>query len=127
MAGQISKYPFMNHSRFTWALVAAVGATLPINPLRAGDAALQVPRFSTDYMDKNIAPTADFYHFAAGTWIKNNPVPPDKSRWASFSELQERNWHLIHGILDGTIKASVQENSPADKVRAFYLSAIDTN
>src|SRR6185436_1008521 len=86
-----------------------------------------VPRFSVDYMDKAIKTSADFYHYADGTWIKKNPVPADKSRWHSFTELQERNWHLIHEILDGTTKAAIQENSPAQKVRDFYMSALDTN
>jgi len=86
-----------------------------------------VPRFSIGYMDPTIEPGLDFYHYAEGTWLKNNPVPPDKSRWASFSELQERNWRLIHEILDGTTNGAVQKNSPAEKVRNFYLSAMDTN
>jgi predicted metalloendopeptidase len=80
-----------------------------------------------DYMDKTVAPADDFYHYADGTWLKKNPVPPDKSRWASFSELQERNWHLIHGILDATTNTALKKNSPAQKVRDFYLSALNTN
>ena len=91
------------------------------------DSTPKIPRFSVDYMDKSVAPDADFYQYATGIWIKNNPVPPDKSRWASFSELQERNWYLIHQILDSTTTGGVQNNSPAWKVRDFYLSAMDTN
>src|SRR6267154_1746686 len=56
----------------------------------------RVPRFSIEYMDKSVEPGADFYHYADGNWLKNNPVPPDKSRWGGFAELQERNWFLIH-------------------------------
>jgi putative endopeptidase len=93
----------------------------------AADTTPKIPRFSTDYMDKSVAPEADFYHYAAGTWLKENPVPPDKSRWASFSELQERNWHLIHDILDTTLSSNAPTNSPTQKVRDFYLSAVDTN
>lgn len=94
---------------------------------QAADPPPKVPRFSIEYMDKTIAPEADFFHYAAGTWIKNNPVPPDKSRWASFTELQERNWFLIHGILESTCKGELQVNSPEQKVRDFYRSAINTN
>ncbi|HWF19904.1 MAG TPA: M13 family peptidase, partial [Verrucomicrobiae bacterium] len=57
-----------------------------------GDEPMQkVPRFSVDYMDRSVDPTVDFYHFANGNWLKQNPVPEDKSRWAGFDELQERN------------------------------------
>ena len=87
----------------------------------------KIPRFSIEYMDKSIAPGDDFFHYADGTWIKNNPVPPDKARWISFTELQERNWYLIHQILDSTVAADLPANSPARKVGDFFRSAMDTN
>ena len=65
----------------------------------SGEAPPKVPRFSILNMDTNVAPGADFYHYAAGAWIKQNPVPADKSRWAAFDELQQRNWFLIHDLL----------------------------
>jgi putative endopeptidase len=87
-----------------------------------------VPRFSVSYMDKSVDPGKDFYHYADGTWLKNNPVPPDKSRWASFMELADRNWYLIHGILD---EAAADTKSPAKTPRRevgdFFASAMDTN
>ena len=86
-----------------------------------------VPRFSIEYMDRSVDPGTDFYHFADGDWVKNNPVPADKSRWGSFSELQERNWSLIHGILDSTATNQAAAKSPAGEVGGFYKSAMDTN
>src|SRR2546427_13065390 len=56
-----------------------------------------VPRFSIEYMDRLVDPGVDFYRFAAGAWLKNNPVPADKSRWSGFEQLRERNWHLQIG------------------------------
>jgi putative endopeptidase len=78
-------------------------------------------------MDKSVQPGADFYHYADGSWLKNNPVPADKSRWGGFMELQERNWFLIHQILDATLASEPPANSPARKVADFYRSAMDTN
>ena len=78
-------------------------------------------------MDRSVDPAADFYHFAAGGWLKNNPVPADKSRWGGFEELGERNWQLIHGILDSVSTNKAPANSPARKVGDFYASALDTN
>jgi len=87
-----------------------------------------VPSFSVNYMDRSVDPRKDFYHFADGAWIKNNPVPPDKSRWASFSELAERNWYLIHQILnDASADTSSPEHSPRREVGDFFASAMDTN
>ncbi len=89
----------------------------------------KVPAFSVDYMDRAIDPSVDFYHFADGNWLKNNPVPADKARWASFSELAERNWYLIHEILDSAAAdaKSLPANSPRREVGDFYASVMDTN
>src|SRR5580692_473423 len=89
----------------------------------------RVPAFSVDYMDQSVSPGTDFYHYADGQWLKNNPVPADKSRWASFMELAERNWYLIHGILDDAAaqSPSLPPHSPEREVGDFYASAMDTN
>jgi len=56
----------------------------------------------------------DFYRYANGSWIANHPIPADKSRWGAFIELQERNWFLIHQILDDSVKnyCKIQELVP---------------
>src|ERR1017187_4326570 len=104
----------MKNSKTTLVL-AALGAALwpgcapdrtqaPMpTPKESAAPALAVPRFSTHYMDTSVAPGADFFRYADGAWLKANPVPADKSRWSAFDELQERNWHLIHDILDSTL------------------------
>jgi putative endopeptidase len=110
-----------------WLVLAGCFSVL-INPvLIAADSPPKVPRFSLDYMDKSVSPGIDFFQYADGSWVKNNPVPPDKSRWAAFVELQERNWFLIHDILDSTTTGMVQANSPVQKVGDFFRSAMDTN
>jgi len=108
-------------------LLAAAALPL-VNPSApAADAPPKVPRFSVDYLDRSVPPGTDFFQFAAGTWIKSNPVPADKSRWGAFMELSERNWYLIHQILDTTLEADLAPGSPAAKVRDFYRSAMETN
>lgn len=64
-------------------------------------------------MDRSVDPSVDFYRFAAGAWLRNNPVPADKSRWSGFEQLRERNWHLLHDILE----TSTDPKSPRDAVR----------
>lgn len=104
--------------------IAARGAESPAK----SDAPPPVPRFSIGYMDQSVDPGKDFYHYADGTWVKNNPVPADKSRWASFSELAERNWYLIHDILDSAAAdKSAPPHSPRREVGDFFASAMDTN
>src|SRR5580700_9689519 len=105
--------------------LVAVATLLASGKSFAADAEPAVPRFSLQYMDRSIDPAADFYHYAAGNWLKQNPIPADKSRWGGFSELQERNWFLLHQILDAATN-SPASNSIVQKVGDFYRSALDT-
>ncbi len=94
----------------------------------AAESAGDAPRFSLQYMDRSVAPGDDFYRYAAGTWLRNNPVPADKTRWSGFEELRERNWRLIRGILESVAAdRSVGPGTPARQVGDFFSSAMDTN
>ena len=42
----------------------------------------------------------DFYSWAVGDWIKNNPVPSTESRWMSFNILNKQNEEKLQAILD---------------------------
>ncbi len=91
-------------------------ASIPINP-----------RFSIDYLDRSINPATNFYEFADGQWLKDNPIPADKSRWGGFTQLAERNWFFIHQILDDPANAKAKSRSPRRQVGDFYASAMNTN
>ena len=101
---------------------------LIVNDAIAADGAPAIPRFSIENMDRSVNPSVDFYHFAAGAWLKKNPVPADKSRWSGFEELSERNWKLIRNILEATAAdTSAAPKTPTREVGDFFASAMETN
>ena len=77
-------------------------------------------------MDRSVEPSQDFYRFAAGSWLRNNPVPADKSRWSGFEQLRERNWHLLHELLETSSDRKLPRDAVRQKVGDFYASAMDT-
>lgn len=88
-------------------------------------AATKLPGFSPANMDRTADPCVNFYQYACGTWIKNNPIPADQPRWGRFDELEERNREILRGILD---KAAADDSSrsPIDqKIGDFYASCMD--
>ncbi len=95
-------------------------------PLLAFGALAQAgPGFSTANMDMTANPCLDFYQYACGTWMANNPVPPDQSRWGTSSVLADRNRAVLRGILE---KASVNDpkrDAVEQKIGDFYASCMD--
>jgi putative endopeptidase len=89
------------------------------------------PPLDPKNMDTSVKPGDDFYLYANGTWIKNNPVPPEYSRWAAFTQLAERNNDALHEIAEKAIAGAPKEarNKAAaadvQKVGDFYASGMD--
>ncbi len=100
---------------FTAALLAQNSANLKTTP-----------GFDLSAIDKSANPCDNFYQYACGTWLKNNPIPPDQSSWGRFSELAERNRMILRGILE---KAAAATNRDADtqKIGDYYSSCMDIN
>src|SRR6478752_10028708 len=50
--------------------------------------------------DLSVKPGDDFYQYVNGTWIKQNPIPPEYSRWGAFPKLRDDNLLALREILD---------------------------
>jgi len=82
--------------------------------------------FDLANVDRTVKPCDDFYQFAAGGWIKNNPIPPAYSQWGSFNILHNRNEDALHQILEEASKdKSAAPGSNWQKIGDFYASCMD--
>src|ERR1700749_2274098 len=76
--------------------------------------------FDLSSIDKTADPCTDFYQYACGNWIKNNPVPADQVRWGRFNELAERNNYLLYTELKN---AADSPKTPLQKKYGDYFAA----
>jgi predicted metalloendopeptidase len=101
----------------------------PRVPLRASGRAANSPGywgFDTSNLDKTCKPCDDFFQFAMGGWMKNNPIPPEYSTWGSFTVLADKNQQALRQILEASGKAEAPSGSSEKKIGDFYASCMDT-
>nr|WP_299203502.1 M13 family metallopeptidase [uncultured Brumimicrobium sp.] len=82
---------------------------------------------NTSYLDKSTSPKDDFFQFANGTWIKNNPIPPSESRWGSFNELDQVNKVKLTSILNEALTANAPKGSDLQLIGDYYKAMKNEN
>jgi endothelin-converting enzyme/putative endopeptidase len=81
--------------------------------------------FDINAMDRRIDPCVDFYHYACGTWIKENPVPADKAVYGRFTELADRNRAILREVLEKYSVAGMGRSANQQKIGDYYASCMD--
>ncbi len=77
-------------------------------------------------MDPAVDPKVDFYSYANGTWVKNNPVPPTENRWSNFNILSENNNKKLRGILEKAAAQKAEKGSVAQLIGDYYFTFMDS-
>jgi len=77
-------------------------------------------------MNLSVNPGVDFFEYANGTWMKNTPIPADKSRYGAFDILGESANEAVHNLLEEAAKTeNATEGSNLKKIQDFYATAMD--
>jgi len=81
--------------------------------------------FSVKNIDATANPCTDFYQYACGSWLKNNPIPADQARWGRFDLLEERNREVLREILETASKPDAGRDPAARLIGDYYAACMD--
>jgi predicted metalloendopeptidase len=116
------------------ALLVATSACSQGGPGKGGDEAVQTPGTAAGIvaasMDKAVPPGDDFFAYANGSWVRNTPIPEDRSSIGGFyiadQERERQTRELLSAILGSKPAAGSNEALIADYYNAFLnTDAID--
>ena len=77
-------------------------------------------------LDTSIKPGNDFYHYAAGGWLKSHPLDAEHAENGAFVDLQEQNQKRIQGIILEYASKPQQKGSLGQKIGSLYNLMMDS-
>ncbi len=81
--------------------------------------------FDPAAIDRSADPCTDFYQYACGAWIKNNPIPADRGAYGRWSELEENNLAILHDILEKAASPDPARSPDMQKIGDYYAACMD--
>src|SRR5437773_9674898 len=100
-----------------WAAVAISAAPAPNVPANVG--------IDLAGIDRSIAPGADFFAYANGTWMKTTEIPPDRAGYGVGALVDERTNERTNELIKQVASANAPAGSEARKIGDYYASYMD--
>ncbi|AIZ64927.1 peptidase M13 [Hymenobacter sp. DG25B] len=121
LSGCASSTPVATATEPTTAPATATAVTASAGPVLPGVG------LDPANIDKSVSPCDDFFQYASGTWLKNNPIPAAESRWSSWNTLINQNEAVMRSILEeSAANTSATKGSNLQKVGDYYASSMDS-
>jgi putative endopeptidase len=103
---------------FIAAITSLAGCDTPDKkPLR--------PDVLVSAMDTTVSPGDDFFRYAHGTWIKNNPIPAAENRWGINVEVQNEVYSRLVTICKDAA-ANPGDKKSTQMVGALWATGMDS-
>lgn len=77
-------------------------------------------------LDSTVTAREDFYQYACGGWMKNNPLQPEFSRYGMMEKLMEENQVQLKELIAELSATPQAEGSVAQKISMLYAMALDS-
>jgi endothelin-converting enzyme/putative endopeptidase len=116
-----------------FGLVALLACTHAVSPPERPPAPHSTTRggtrgglhFDVAAVNAHADPCVDFYDFACGGWRATHPIPPDRTRWSRYAELQEANLERERSIVEQATHAGSGATPAEKRIGAFFAACMD--
>ena len=77
-------------------------------------------------MDASVRPQDSLFFSMNGTWLKNTPIPADKSDYGTFTQLDDLSNERVKAIIENLATKPQPAGTINAKIGDFYTSYMDT-
>jgi putative endopeptidase len=77
-------------------------------------------------IDPAISPGADFFQYACGKWLKENPIPAAERGWGLGNLVQEEVYRQLIGICESAAASASSPGASEQKVGDFWATGMDS-
>ena len=83
--------------------------------------------FIFQYIDSSVSPGEDFFKFATGTWVKQNPIPSSERRWAVSNLVQNDIYDKLLKISnEAATDNKAEKGSNTQRIGDFWSTGMDS-
>ena len=86
----------------------------------------KVPAIDLANLDTSVAPGEDFYQYANGGWMKNNPLKAEYARYGAFDALRELNVERLNSLCSEMATMNPAKGSSDQKIVDLYKQGLDS-
>src|SRR3954465_12006561 len=78
-------------------------------------------------MDTSVPAGDDFFGYANGNWVKNTPIPADRSNIGGFYIADQERERQTRELLDAILKSNPAAGSNEARIANYYRAYLDTD